>query len=571
MGKDEIIRILEEIASLLELQNENPFKIRAYRNAARTLLGIENLDQVIEQGKLKEYEGIGEHIAERIEELYHKGRLPYYTKLKRSIPRALLELMKVQGLGPKKVQILYRKLGIKTIPSLKKAAKEGKLAKIKGFGAKTEGNILKSLENRQTWNKRHLFWDAMIEAQSLLKRLKKMKGVEKAEIAGSLRRKLETIGDLDFLVASSNPTSVMNAFTKDTSVKRVLSQGETKTSVILSDGTQADLRIVSPKQFGFALCYFTGSKEHNIKMRERSLKRGWSLSEYGFEGKGAPKGNLSEKEIHEALGLQFIEPELRENQGEIAAAEKKKLPRLIEASDLKGAFHVHTTESDGRSTLKEMIRAAEELGWEYLGISDHSKSAFQANGLSEEGLLKQIEEIKKINATKKHLHLFAGTECDILTNGSLDFSDKILKQLDFVIASIHTSLQQDEKTMTRRIIRAIENPYVTMLGHATGRLLLKRDPYKVNLAKVIDACIANKKIIELNAQPLRLDMDWRFWHAASARGLLCSINPDAHAADQLAFVEAGINIAKKGWLQKSQVINTLSLKKMQEFLSHMRK
>ena len=363
----------------------------------------------------------------------------------------------------------------------------------------------------------------------------------------------------------------MNAFVKDSEVKRVLSQGEAKTSVILEDGIQADLRIVAPEEFGFALLYFTGSKEHNIKMRERALKRGWSLSEYGFKGKKAPKDDLSEEKIFETLGLEFIEPEMRENRGEILAAEKGQIPHLIELSDIRGAFHIHTTASDGRNTLKEMIQAAKDLGWEYLGISDHSKGAFQANGLSVERLLKQIEEIRAFNASKKEkLYVFSGTECDILADGTLDFSDKILKQLDFVIASVHTSLQQDEKTMTKRIIRAIENPYTTMLGHVTGRLLLKREGSKVNLAKVIDACIANKKIMELNAQPLRLDMDWRFWHAAADRGLLCCINPDAHAKEQLQLIQAGINIARKGWLQKKQVINTLPLKKMQELLLHLK-
>ena len=567
MDKEEIIRVLEEIASLLELQNENPFKVRAYRNAARALLSMEDFKQAVEEGRLTDYTGIGDHIAEKITELYRTGRLAYYTKLTKSTPKPLLTLLQVQGLGPKKVQILYKKLHIKSIPALKKAAKEGKLAKIKGFGGKTEQNILRSLENNQTWQQRYLWWDAIEMAETVLQRLKKIKGVKEAEIAGSLRRKLETIGDLDFVVASNTPQTVMKAFVKDSSVKRVLSQGETKASVILKEGIQADLRIVPPEQFGFALLYFTGSKEHTIKLRERSLKRGWSLSEYGFEGKKAPKGDLSETKIFASLGLDFIPPELRENQGEISAAERHKLPRLIELSDLKGAFHVHTTESDGRNTLKEMAATATALGWDYLGISDHSKAAFQANGLTEERLLKQVQEIRAFNASKKEkLHLFAGVECDILINGALDLSNSTLKQLDFVIASVHNSLQQDEKTMTRRTIRAIENPYTTMLGHVTGRLLLAREGSKVNLTKVIDACIANKKIMELNSQPQRLDMDWRFWHAAADRGLLCCITPDAHSKEQLRFVEAGIQIARKGWLQKDQVVNTLPLKKISELL-----
>lgn len=569
MDKKEIAEILEEIATLLELKGENPFRIRAYRNGARALLNIdEDLGDAIEKETLTKYEGIGDHLAQKITKLYKTGRLPEYEKLKKATPPGLLKLIQVQGLGPKKVKTLYQKLKIRSPSDLKKAAAEGKIGKLKGFGAKTEQNILDALEHRESYQKRTLWWDAWQIAEALLTKLQKLKGVKEASICGSLRRKLETIGDLDFLAASDSPKTAMDWFISQAS--HVISQGETKSSIRLANGMQADLRIVSPKQYIYALVYFTGSKDHNIKIRTRSLKKGWSLSEYGFEPEkrmAMPKIN-TEEGLYKALDLSYIPPEIRENLGEIEAAEKGAIPRLIEPQDIRGTLHNHTTASDGRSTLKEMAAAAEKLGWEYLGISDHSKSSYQANGQSAERLLEQVAAIRKLNASKEFkLRIFAGLECDILADGSLDFPDKILKQLDYVIVSVHSSLTQDEKTMTKRIIQALENPFATILGHPTGRLLLKREPYKVNMAKVIDAAIANKKIIELNGNPLRLDMDWRLWHAAARKGLRCCINTDAHSAEQHAFYQAGVNIARKGWLTKKEVINTLSLADMVKFLA----
>ncbi|MBF8262881.1 MAG: polX [Parachlamydiales bacterium] len=580
MNKDQIVRILEEIADLLELKGENPFKIRAYRNAARSLLNMEkDIKDVVTDQTLTSYQGIGPSLADKISSLVLKGRLPYYEKLKRSIPPSLMELLQVQGLGPKKVQVLYQKLRIRSIAALKKAAAQGKIAKLKGFGEKTQKNILEALERRKTNLSRHLWWDAMGIAEPILQKLKKLKCVKKAEIAGSVRRKLETVGDLDFLVGSHDPKSVMKWFTSQPFVAKVLGQGETKASIVSKDGMQMDLRVVPVKQFAFALFYFTGSKEHNIKFREKSIQRGWSMSEYGLETvkKGAPlpfsasKMPATEEEIYQIFGLPYIPPEIRENMGEIEAAAAGKLPRLIEEKDIRGSFHNHTSATDGRNTLHEMIAAAEKLGWEYIGISDHSKSEFEASGLHEEQLLAQIEEIHRLNALKTYRpYIFTGLECNILADGSLDFSDQILKKLDYVIVSVHSSLQQDEKTMTRRLIRAIEHPLTTMVGHVTGRQLLQRDPYAVNLSKVIDACIANRKIIELNGNPKRLDMDWRYWHAASRKGLLCCINCDAHAVSQLDFIRSGVNIARKGWLEKKHVINTKPLKEMQKFIARMR-
>ncbi len=573
MDKEGIARIFEEIATLLELKGENPFRIRAYRNAAHAILNLdEDLKVVVKQGRLTDLEGIGEDLAEKITLLVTKGSLPFYNKLKRSIPAGVIEMMQVHGLGGKKIKAIYEKLKIKSIAALKKACQKGQLSKLPGFGTKTEKNILASLEHTETYQKRHYWWDAMEMASPILGALRKLKGVKKAEIAGSLRRKLETVGDLDFLVGAPNPAPIMKWFTSQPFVARVLGKGDTKASVKLESGIQADLRIVPEKQYGYALAYFTGSKQHNIKMRERAQKRGWKLSEYGLEKSPlSSKKNVTEKEIFKALGLAYIEPELRENCGEFEAAEKNKLPKLVTEKDIRGTFHNHTTASDGRSTLKEMVLAAEKLGWEYIGISDHSKSSFQANGLSEERLMKEVAEMRRMNASKKfRTHIFAGVECDILPNGTLDFPSRVLEKLDFVVISVHNALSQDEKTMTKRIIRAIENPYTTMVGHVTGRILLKREPYKVNIAKVIDACIANNKIMELNANPKRLDMDWRLWHAASNKGLLCCINPDAHHTDHLQFYRCGVNIARKGWLEKSDILNTRPLKEVQKFLAKLR-
>lgn len=576
LDKQQIAAIFEEIALLLEIQGENPFKVRAYYNAARSLLNLdEALSKVIQEGRLTELEGIGKDLAEKIVQLANTGHLERYEKLKQATPPGLLEMMRVQGLGPKKVKLLYDKMGIQSLETLKEACEKNKIAVLKGFGEKTQQNILDALANRSAYQARHLWWEAFAIASPILEKLRALKGVKRAEIAGSLRRKLETIGDLDFLAASSDPAPVMDWFTSQSLVVKIIAKGDTKSSVLLFDKIQADLRIVPENQFDFALTYFTGSKEHNIKLRQVALTKGWTLSEWGMvsETKDAAgpfdkwKKRVTEEDIYKALGYAYIPPELRENRGELEAASKKRLPKLVEEGDIRGIFHVHTTASDGHNTIDEMAKAAEKYGWEYLGISDHSKASFQANGLSEERLLSQIEQIHKLNQSKKYkLHLFSGLECDILQDGSLDCTGEALKKLDFVIASVHSSFKMKEAEMTKRLIRAIEHPSTTMVGHVTGRLLLQREPYAVNLSKIIDACIANGKIIELNAQPTRLDMDWRLWHAASEKGLMCSINPDAHRIKELEYVQAGIQVARKGWLEKKSILNTLPLKEVMKRL-----
>ena len=578
INKHEIAQLLDEIGILLELQGENTFKVRAYHHAARALENLdEDLEVVIKEERLREVLGIGESIAEKIITWVLTGYLPYYEKLKKAMPVGLMELLKVPGIGSKKIKIFYEQLGIKNLEDLARACSQGDIAKLPHFGKKTQENILHSIKRYQTSGHRLLWWEGMRIGQSILKDFSQIKDlIERIEIAGSLRRKLETIGDLDFLIASSMPAPIMDWFTHQPWVEKVLAKGPTKSSVSLRSGLQADLRVIAPKQFAFALVYFTGSREHNIKLRQRANERDLSLSEYGLEqihaGTPAPfskrsKKEITEADVYQALGLAYIPPELREDMGEIQAAEKGQLPKLVEEKEIRGVFHCHTTASDGHNTLEEMVIAAQELGWEYIGIADHSKSSYQANGMQADRLLEQVQRIRKINQSQRYsIHVFAGLECDILTNGQLDFPNEILKKLDYVVVSVHRAFKQDEQTMTARLIKAIENPYTTMVGHVTGRLLLRRDPYAVNLNKIIDACIANHKIIELNAQPLRLDMDWRYWHKAAEKGLKCCINPDAHSTSDLQYVQAGINIARKGWLTKEDVLNTLPLKKIQAYL-----
>lgn len=572
MNKHAVAQVLEEIAFLLEVKGENAFKVRAYQNAARAIEGLdENLEELIKEERLEEVPGVGEGIAEKITTLVKKGNLPYYEELKKAVPDGLIELMTVPGLGAKKVKKLYDELHIGSLEELADACKKKKLSELRGFGSKTEENILRGIGKLKAYGKRVLWWDACFLALPLLDEMSGLKEVKRAEAAGSFRRKLETVGDLDFLVSSSRPGPVMDWFTSQPSVETVQSKGKTKSSVRLQGGLQADLRVVSDAQYAFALLYFTGSKAFNINLRKRANEMGYSLSEYGLKPLEARRGKearcASEEEIFRALKLPNIPPELREGYLEIEAAERGELPKLVEPGDIRGVFHCHTTESDGHNTLEEMAAGAEKHGWEYLGISDHSKASFQANGMDEERLFAQIEKIAKLNRSKKFsVHLFAGVECDILKDGSLDFSNDVLKKLDFVIASIHGAVKLDEKKMTARLIRAIENPYTTMVGHPTGRILLKRDPYLVNLPKVIDACIANGTIMELNAHPMRLDMDWRFWHRAAEKGLKCSINPDAHSVSNLDFYIAGINSARKGWLEKEAVINTFSFARVKKIL-----
>lgn len=579
MTKNEIADVLTQIGTLLELKGENPFKVRAYGAGARALEAIEEseLATLIAEDRLQSVKGIGEALAQKIGELHTTGRLAFFDKLQASIEPGLVAMLEIPGLGPKKIRALHDKLGLTTIEGLAAACADGRVAALEGFGEKSQQKIVEGIRNREAYGKRHLWWEAHEVAAPIVAGLRALKAVQRAEAAGSLRRGLETVGDLDFIVAASDVEPVVEWFTTQPHVKEVTARGETKASVRFESGLQADLRIVPAEQFAFALHHFTGSKDHNVQLRQRALARGHSLSEWGLvpaEGEGTAKEKAEkhqslpakdEKDIFRHLGLHFIPPELREGLGEIEAAEQGELPRLVEAADLRGAFHNHTTASDGRNTLAEMAAAAEALGWEYLGIADHSKSSFQANGLYEDRLAAQVKEIHALNKSGRFkTHVFTGIECDVLPDGRLDFEDEVLAALDYTVVSVHSAFTQSEADMTARIIRAIEHPRTTMLGHATGRLLLRREGYRVDLEKIIDAAIANDVIIELNASPWRLDLDWRHWRKAAARGLLCAINPDAHETEGLGHVAAGINAARKGWLTKEHVFTTRTLSEVKK-------
>ena len=576
MDKKDIIEVLERIGTMLEIKGENPFKIRAYFSGARTLQTMEeDLDKVIGEGRLGEIPGIGKALTEKVETLYTTGELEFYDKLVASVPSGLMDLLEVPGLGGKKIKALHVQLGVDSIDSLTKACKEGKVAELKGFGAKTQEKILSGIKNREAYAARHLWWDARAVVERILPALQALPDVERAEAAGSFRRGMETVGDLDFIVASSNPVPIMEWFVGMEGITEVTAHGETKSSIRLEGGMQADLRVVPTEQFYFALHHFTGSKDHNVRMRQKALSMGLSLSEWGLrpeEEKNAtrktgPVCASSEEDVFKALGLSYVPPALREGMGEVEAAEKDELPKLLNFEDLQGCFHNHTTASDGRNSLREMAGEADKRGWGYLGIADHSKSSFQANGLDEERLLKQVHAIQAINDSGEfRVRLFSGSEVDILTEGRLDFEDSVLESLDYVVASVHNGLTQDEATMTTRLIRALEHPQVTMLGHLSGRLLLRREASKMNVQKIIDAALANGKILELNANPMRLDMDWRHWRKAADRGLLCCINPDAHALHHFDFQYAGVLAARKGWLQREQVFNTRTLPEVLTYL-----
>ena len=587
MNKSEIAAVLTDIGTLLELKGENPFKIRAYAAGARLIEALteaEIADRVAAR-TLEEVKGIGEALAQKITELHATGRLEFYEKLKASIPAGLVELLQIPGVGPKKIAALRDQLGIDSIAKLQQACLDGKIAGLAGFGEKSQEKILEGIRNREKYGQRHLWIEAWETAEPILAGLRQLPQVERAEHAGSLRRRMETVGDLDFLVATREPKVVADWFVRWPDVAEVTAHGETKASVRLGSGVQADLRLVPPEQFVFALHHFTGSKDHNVAMRQRALALGWSMSEWGLvseAGEGTAKEKAerlgrktditTEEGLFRKLGLAFIPPELREGLGEIEAAEKDALPVLVTEADIRGVFHNHTTASDGHNTLEEMVAAAQTLGFEYLGIADHSKSSVQARGLTEARLREQVAAIRKLNAGKQFTtHVFAGTECDILPDGRLDFSDDILAELDYTVVSVHSAFAQGRDDMTRRIVRAIENPQTTMLGHLTGRLLLQREGYEVDTEKIIDAAIAHEVVIELNANPWRLDMDWRHWRRAAERGLLCSINPDAHSTDQLAYFRVGVGSARKGWLTRDHILTTRPLAAVKKWLASRKK
>jgi DNA polymerase (family 10) len=578
-SKDQIADTLEDIAMMLELKGENPFKVRAYTNAARAIESFSgNLRQAAETGALAEVPGVGKSIAEKIATLVTTGALDYHTNLKGEFPPGIFDMFGIAGMGPKKIQAVWKELSITTVEDLEKGCRDGRVAALKGFGAKTATNILKGIEDQKKHAGRFRLGEIAADAERMLDDLRSHPDVSRVAACGSYRRRRETCGDLDFLVSTREPKAVSDFFVGHEFAESIIAKGDTKSSVRWRTGIQADLRVVKDSEFPFAINYFTGSKEHNIIMRQRALARGWTLNEYRLGPLDSAKVTpqpvpdiREEADLYRALGLDYIEPELRECMGEFKAAEEHTLPKLVEVENLRGTFHNHTTASDGRCTLREMAGAAMELGLQYLGIADHSKASFQAHGLDEKALLAQVKEIRELNKEfAPDFRIFAGSEVDIHKDGSLDFADEIIAQLDYVVISVHNVFGMSEADMTARIIRAMENKYVTMLGHLTGRLLLMRDGYPVDHAAVIEAAAATGTIIELNANPRRLDMDWRWWPLAKSKGVKCAINPDAHHTSHLQFLKFGVGTARKGWLTRHDVVNCLPLGKIEAVLAKKR-
>jgi DNA polymerase (family X) len=572
MTRELLADVLDEIAQLLELKGENSFKIRAYRQGAEIIRGYDvDIVALARDNQLEGIKGIGEALRDKLHELATTGTLAFHQKLRAEFPAGLFELFEVSGLGPKKIKALWETLAVGSIAELKAACESNRVADLPGFGVKTQVKILEALQQRENFADTFRLGTITSLVDDILTALRDHPAASRVAVCGSFRRAKETVHDLDFLVATKEPAELCRYFTTFPPVTSIIACGDTKASVRLENGLQCDLRAISNAEFPFALQYFTGSKEHNVALRQRALKNGWSLNEYGLhpvDAAAPPAPEITdEAEIYKALGLHSIAPELRENRGEIEAAEAGSLPKLIEIENLRGTFHNHTTASDGGNTLAEMAEAAQELGMQYLGIADHSKSSFQAHGLDEERLLAQLETIRALNTTFTGFKLFAGSEVDIHKDGTLDFDDAVLAQLDYCVASVHSVFTLTEDEMTARICRAMENEHVTMLGHLTGRLLLKRDGYAVNHAKIIDCAAATRTIIELNCSPMRLDMDWRWWKRAKDKGVLCSINPDAHSTAQLHYLHLGVRLARKGWLTREDVLNTRSLAAVEKFLS----
>lgn len=557
MDKKEIASVLEEIGSILEIKGENPFKVRAYYNAARILNGLSgDLASLIEKNLLIEVKGIGEHLADHIAELYKTGKLKEYEKIRKSVPDGVLEMLAIPGIGPKKVKALWEKLDIKSIDRLERACLEGKIANLEGFGAPSQRKIFEGIQQIKKHSGQFLYSVALGAAEPILKKIEQHPKVKRASLAGSLRRCREVVKDIDLVVATHDSKKVMEAFLSFPEVAKILQQGETKSSVLLRSGIQSDLRCVSDSEFPYALHHFTGSKEHNVMMRGLAQSKGLKMNEYGvFKG----KKNIpckDEMAIFGQLGLAYIPPELREGMEEIEWAKQDRIPKLVELKDIHGVFHCHTTFSDGAASVEEMAMEAKRLGFQYFGIADHSSAAKYAGGLTLADIKRQFKEIDAVNKKLKGLHVFKGTEADILTDGTVDMGDKILSSFDYVVASVHSSFNMPKEEMTKRVIKAIKNKYVRILGHMTGRLLLSRESFQLDIQQVIDACADYNVAIEINANPMRLDIDWRNIPYAKEKGVLLIINPDAHSVEGISHYRYGVGIARKGGLSAKEIINT---------------
>ena len=554
---------MNHISQILDIQGENPFKIRAYVKASQTIANLTyQLASLEDMGKISELPGIGEGIAKKIAELLQTERLQYYEDLKKSKYAPLTKFLDIPGMGPKHAKLVHDKLGVKTVEALRKAAEDGTLKTLPGLGEKAEKNILQGIQQVQKYKERFPLAFIYPRAQAILEHMKGIKEIQQITLAGSLRRMRETIADVDILAASDQAEKVMEAFVRLPQTAKVVAKGHTKSSIATKNGFQVDLRVVPIESFGAASHYFTGSKAHNIRIRSLGVDLGLKINEYGVFKKEKRIAGKTEQEIFDSVNLPYVAPELREDQGEIEAAQEGKLPSLVELKDIKGDLHVHTNWSDGNNTVEEMAQAAKRRGYRYIAICDHSVSMGIAHGLNRQRVEEQMEEIEKVSSKLKDFKVLSGIEVDIKSNGELDLDKDILKRLDVVVAAVHSKFSQPEAEMTRRIIKAIENPTVHIIAHPTGRIIGKREPYAVNLDKVMDACLANGKILELNAYPERLDLSDLHCRKAKEKGVKLAVSTDAHMDQHLEWMKFGVATARRGWIEPQDVINTLPLSKL---------
>lgn len=564
----DIAAIFEEIADLLEIAGENPFRIRAYRNGARAVqnLGRDAAEMVAAGDDLTKLPGIGDHLAAKIVEIVATGRCQALEKLRKSTPPGLAEMLRLPGLGPKRVSALYRELDVHTLNQLKRAAHDGRIAQLPGFGEKTQARLLGALTTQAEQPQRYKLTYAAQYAEPLAATLRAVPGVTHVVIAGSYRRACDTVGDIDLLVCTTQPESAIAAFLAYDEVRDVTAQGPTRVTVVLRNALQVDLRVVPPESFGAALYYFTGSRAHNIAMRRRGQQRKLKINEYGvFRGAKRIAGE-TEESVFAAVGLPWIAPELRENQGEIAAAEQGLLPALVELADLRGDLHAHTNATDGHATLQEMAHAAKARGLSYLAITEHSKHLKIAHGLTATGLLQQIDEIDRLNAELKGMTLLKGIEVDILEDGTLDLPDDVLARLDLVIGAVHSQFHLSRAKQTTRILRAMDHPHFSLLAHPSGRLLDQREPYDVDMPRVIHHAKQRGCFLELNAHPERLDLTDVYCRMAREEGVLIAINSDAHSVTDFDNLKYGVGQARRGWLTAQDVLNTRSLRELRPLL-----
>ena len=571
LDRNQVVKTLNFMADLLDLESDNPFRSRSFRSGARAIEGLSgDLCSLVEKEELTSVKGVGDSIAEMIADLVNTGGTSRLDELLAAIPDGVRAMLAVPGLGPKKIRVIWKEIGVEDLESLASACREGRLASFKGFGSRTEEKILQGIDYLQSVSGMFLRVECERVAAELLEYMKSCSSVKRVELAGSYRRAKEVMKDLDLVVSTAEPAAVVEHICSWSPDAEIIARGESKTSLRCSSGLGVDFRMVEEPQFPFALCHFTGSKEHNTALRALAKKQGLKLNEYGIFRGDELIECASEEDIHRVLGLDFIHSELRENFGEVEQAADSSLPELVEEKDIRGLVHLHTEYSDGEASIEQMVEAARDQGLSYMGVTDHSQSAFYAGGLKPADVKRQHEEIDRLNTSLKDFRIFKGIESDILADGSLDYEDDVLELFDFVIASLHSSFNQPLEEMTERVLRAISNPYTTMLGHVTTRLLLRRDGVALDMERVLSAAAEEGVVVEVNANPRRLDLDWRHGPRARELGVLTSVNPDAHTVAGIADIRFGVGIARKAGFEAERVVNTLDAASFGDFIAKRR-